>query len=260
MLPTTIDGVIERLEGIIRECSQRQDRLGYFAALYNRVTKAVREGIRKGEFDDGPRMERLDVEFANRYLAAYDQFRAGELPSGAWVAAFRAAQDPHHIVLQHLLVGMNAHINLDLGIAAARTCPGVALPGLKRDFDRINQVLASLTPVVEQEIDRCSPVFDALTRIAPKLELTLVGFSMEKARDAAWTLARELAPLGRQEQVIPMSRRDGESLLVAAAVLNDGLLVKLIRAHESTDVAHNVAILSQGEFRVAVPALVPQPG
>jgi hypothetical protein len=33
-LPTDIDGVIERLEAIIEDCIARQDRLGYFAALY----------------------------------------------------------------------------------------------------------------------------------------------------------------------------------------------------------------------------------
>ncbi|HZH78927.1 MAG TPA: DUF5995 family protein [Archangium sp.] len=46
----SIDDVIARLEGIIEECIATRSRLGYFAALYNRVTLAVREGIRKGEF------------------------------------------------------------------------------------------------------------------------------------------------------------------------------------------------------------------
>src|SRR5215207_8262817 len=120
-LPTDIDGVIERLGAIIKDCIARKDRLGYFAALYNRVTIAVKEGIAKGKFDDGARMERLDVLFANRYIAAYEAYRAGELPSTAWFKAFNAAQGPGPIVLQHLVAGMNAHINLDLGIAAART-------------------------------------------------------------------------------------------------------------------------------------------
>jgi hypothetical protein len=33
---------------------------------------------------------------------------------------------------------------LDLGIAAAETAPGQALPDLRRDFDRINEIIASL--------------------------------------------------------------------------------------------------------------------
>jgi hypothetical protein len=116
-------------------------------------------------------MERLDVTFANRYLTAYAQFRSGELPSRSWLSAFLATASSEPLVLQHLLIGMNAHIGLDLGIAAARTCPGDALAPLQRDFDRINTVLATLTPVVEAELQRESPGFAALTHIAPKLEL-----------------------------------------------------------------------------------------
>lgn len=255
-LPTDIDGVIERLGAIIKDCIKRQDRLGYFAALYDRVTRSVKEGIAKGEFDDGARMEALDVIFANRYIAAYDAYRSGELPSIAWFRAFNAAQSDGHIVLQHLLAGMNAHINLDLGIAAARTCAGSAILGLQKDFDRINSVLATLTPIVEQQIDHLSPVFDGLTRIAPKLELKMVGFSMDKARATAWAFARELAPLRHLPQVARMAQRDAEAALVAQAVLSDGLVVRLIREHETRDVAHNIQVLAAGEFRNTVPPLI----
>jgi hypothetical protein len=257
MLPDTIDGVIARLEAIIRDCTARGDRLGYFAALYNRVTQAVREGIARGEFQDGPRMERLDVTFAGRYLAAYDAYLAGEVPSRSWLRAFEAATDPRPIVLQHLLAGMNAHINLDLGVAAARTCPGAELAGLRGDFDRINDVLASLTPAVEAEVDGLSPDVAALARLAPRLELRMVGFAMDDAREAAWKFAGELAPLAPRDQVPLMARRDAEAALLADAVLHDGLVIRAIRARESGDVARNVEALARGEFRVVHPSASP---
>jgi len=258
-LPTDIDGVIERLSAVISDCIARQDRLGYFAALYNRVTLAVRDGIRAGAFQDGARMEALDVIFANRYLAAYDSYRSGELPSISWFKAFNAAQASDHIVLQHLLAGMNAHINLDLGVAAARVAAGSAIDGLEGDFNRINDLLAKLTPVVEQQLDDCSPVFRELSGLAPRLELKMVGFSMEKARNAAWAFAKELAPLRHLPQVARMATRDMQASLVADAVLNDGLVIRLIRAHESTDVAHNIQILANGEFKNTIPALIGAP-
>jgi hypothetical protein len=37
------------------------------------------------------------------------------------------------LILQHLLLGINAHINLDLGIAAAEGTSAPKLPGLLRD-------------------------------------------------------------------------------------------------------------------------------
>jgi len=255
----TIEEVIAHLEVIIERSIATGDRLGYFAALYNRVTQAVREGIRKGEFQDGPRMERLDVDFANRYLTAHELYRAGKKPTRAWQQAFDAARNGHHVVLQQLLVGMNAHINLDLGIAAARTCPGSEIAGLQADFDRINTVLASLTPVVEQELDRRSRVFDVLTRIAPKLELKVVGFSMDKARDAAWRFAQELAPLGVKAQAAPIAARDLAATVIGLVVLNDGLVIRLIRAGESRDVAANIRELATGEFRNRVPQIIADP-
>lgn len=258
-LPTDIDGVIERLSAIIQDCAARQDRLGYFAALYNRVTLAVKDGIANGEFQDGARMERLDVGFANRYITAYDTYRSGELPCLSWLKAFQAAQSPNHIVLQHLLAGMNAHINLDLAVAAARTCAGSELAGLQGDFDRINGVLAALTPVVEQQLDEMSPEFGAVSGMAPKLELKMVGFSMDKARASAWAFAQELAPLKHLPQVARMAVRDATVSLVGDAVLNDGLIVRLIRAREKDDVAHNIAVLSSGEFKNTVPPLIGTP-
>src|SRR5215207_10577655 len=218
----TIDEVIARLEAIIEDSIDRGDQLGYFAALYNRVTEAVKDAIAKGEFQDGPRMERLDVIFAGRYLTAYDQFRAGEVPSRAWLKAFTAAASDRHIVLQHLLIGMNAHIGLDLGVAAARVAPGAELAGLQTDFDRINTILAALTPVVEAEIDLVSPRFDELSRLTPRLDLKLVGFGMDDARAAAWSFARALAPLPLDRQAPLMARRDDEVSLLGDAILEDG--------------------------------------
>ena len=53
----TIDDVIEALDEIIQECKDNQVPLGYFAALYRKVTIQVKEGIAEDFFDDGPRME-----------------------------------------------------------------------------------------------------------------------------------------------------------------------------------------------------------
>ncbi len=253
----TVDDVISRLETIIEDCIAARDRLGYFAALYNRVTLAVRDGIQQGQFDDGPRMERLDVTFANRYLEAHAQYLAGELPSRSWCQAFTAAASAEPVVLQHLLLGMNAHISLDLGVAAARTCPGASLAALHGDFNRINTVLATLTPVVEQELQAESSAFNVLTHLAPRLELKLVGFAMDEARDQAWTFARELASVSPREQVPLMARRDMEASLLSDVILHERLLTLPIRLTESADVAANIRTLAGGEFRIRIPAPAP---
>src|SRR5262249_42976851 len=72
----SIDDVLRILDGIIADCRSRSDPLGYFPALYRAVTVRVKQGIANGAFDDGPRMAAFDAAFANRYFAAYDEFRA----------------------------------------------------------------------------------------------------------------------------------------------------------------------------------------
>ncbi|MDH4065314.1 MAG: DUF5995 family protein, partial [Acidobacteriota bacterium] len=156
-VPTTIDMVIARLDAIIDDAVREASRLGYFAALYNRVTKSVRDGILARRFDDNPRMERLDVVFANRYLDAYDRHRRGDAPTASWQVAFDAAASPGLSVLRHLVLGMNAHINLDLGIACATIAPGGQIDSLHADFNRINDVLGSLLPTVGAQLGEISP-------------------------------------------------------------------------------------------------------
>lgn len=250
MLPTTIDQVIDALEGIISQTAAEGSRLGYFAALYNRVTQAVRQGIAAGRFEDGERMERLDVIFASRYLAAYNQYRSGEMPSRAWLQAFEAARSDRPIILQHLFLGMNAHIDLDLGIAAARVAPGAQLAGLQGDFNRINDLLASLTPTVELEIDMASPEFREVTGLAPKLELHMIAFGMGEARARAWDLAVRLAPLDLPAQTAEMAKRDLETTALGEVILHEGLATHWIWKRENKDVRHNIDLLARGEFRL----------
>lgn len=75
---TTIDAVIAALNDIVDKAVIEEDPVGYFAALYLKVTQRVKDKIAQGYFDDNPRMERLDVVFANRYLEAYHNYKQGQ--------------------------------------------------------------------------------------------------------------------------------------------------------------------------------------
>ena len=61
------------LDDVIEETRVDASRAGYFAAMYRKVTVAVRDAVVAGRFADGDRMARLDRVFAERYLDAYDQ-------------------------------------------------------------------------------------------------------------------------------------------------------------------------------------------
>lgn len=243
----TIDQVIQQLDDIISWSISNKSRLGYFAALYRKVTLNVKAGIGAGLFDDAERMERLDVNFANRYLEAFEQNQQKTTPTRSWHIAFEASKHWWPIVLQHLLLGMNAHINLDLGIAAARTSPGQAIHDLRNDFNRINEILSALVDGVESKLSEVWPVLGLLDYIGGKNDEVVINFSIEKARDHAWTVAQELAPRAQTDQVARIDMLDEEIAMLGHLIRHPGLIIgtvnKVIRCGERATIPQIIGIL-----------------
>ena len=228
MHATTIDEVIVFMEQIIRDCKKNQDPLGYFAALYHQVTTEVKKGISTGHFDDGPRMEKFDVLFANRYLQAYDQYRKEQLCTTSWQYAFTTSREFWPIVLQNLLLGMNAHINLDLGIVAAELCPGNSIHALKNDFNKINAILAGLVESVEQRLSKIWPKLTAILKRVGKVDGYFVDFSMQCARDGAWKYATEFAIMNDAARLTSIAERDKKIAAIAKLVSKPGFFVSSV--------------------------------
>jgi hypothetical protein len=259
VLATTIDGVVDRLDEIVRCSVAEGDRKGYFAALYNRVTQRVREGVRRGEFEDGPRMERFDVLFASRYLEAYDLETAGERPTRPWVVAFDAAENDGLFVVQHLLLGMLAHIMFDLGLALAAFAAspaGAALPAMRNDYLHMNDVLAEELGAVENELveiaGRWTPDVGVLLRAAEYAahgtERSAAHLVMDEARAQAWDFAVRLvdAPDGAA-RTSATERQEVLTVAFAEAVRLGAPVGELVARDRPEDVAAKVRVLAQGE-------------
>ncbi len=242
-----IDKIIEKLTDIIDTSIQTKSRQGYFAALYRKVTIRIKEGIADNYFDNNERMERFDVIFANRYLAAYEAYQNHGKPSDSWQYSFQVDKQWWPIVLQHLLLGMNAHINLDLGIAAARVAPGEELQNLHNDFNKINTILAELVGGVKEELADIWPILRILNRYLGSVETALINFNMEKARDHAWSVAERLAPLPESEQTDKINELDDEMALFARVIRYPGLIgstvTKIIRLGEIGTIPKIIKIL-----------------
>jgi len=246
----SIDEILSALNTIIDDARANASRVGYFAALYRRVTQSVKNGIAAGQFQDGPLLERLDIMFANRYLDAVAAFQAGRQPTRSWAVALEATRDRFPLILQHLLVGINAHINLDLGIATAAVAPGDQLPGIQTDFDQINSLLASLVGTVEQEIGELSPAVHLLEELDLRTETNIINFDLQKARDLAWHTAQQLAITPPDQLTAAIELLDfgvaafGQLLIHPPAPI--ALKLAPIRIPESNDVRHIIDVLAGG--------------
>lgn len=228
VLPTTIDEVIEQLDQIIIDSITKRSRMGYFAALYKRVTVSVKKNIDKGFFDDNPRMERLDIIFANRYLLAYHQYENGEKCSHSWQIAFDSAKWWRPLVIQHLFVGMNAHIGLDLGIAASETQPS-NIDSIHDDFNKINIVLGNLVNDVEGQLSSIFWLLKPIDWIMRGDDEKIAKFAMDFARDEAWKVAIAYSNLHTdQGRTTYIETRDKEVAKFGRKVVSPGKLINFL--------------------------------
>ncbi len=252
----TIDDVIRALDGIIDWAWNQKSRTGYFAALYRRVTQSVKDGINQGRFQNGPLLEKLDVVFANRYLQAFEQLRSGQKPMLSWQVPFQAASHWYPLVVQQLLGGINAHINLDLGIAAALCSPGDQITELQTDFNEINAVLAGEVGTVEAEIAEVSPEIGLLEKFGLREETTIINFSLTKARDCAWSEAVKMAALPASQMQTAIDDLDSRVQMLGRLVVSPPVWIKLqlfpIRVRENNDVRRVLDVLAKKPATAAV--------
>lgn len=113
-------------------------------------------------------------------------------PTQSWAHAFEATKNSKLLIIQHFLLGINAHINLDLGIAVAETVGETGdLIDFQNDFNKINEILASMVDDVQERIVKVSPLFSLLEKVGKGREDKVVLFSINVARDGAWLFANQ---------------------------------------------------------------------
>lgn len=248
MQAQTLDEVIVCLDKIIQTCRQRSSRIGYFACLYRKMTVAIKDAIRNGAFEDAARMEKLDVHFANRYLEAYSRYESGQKPTASWQTAFDASPTDKLTVLQHLLLGINAHINLDLGIAAAKVSTPDTIGQLANDFNKVNEVIGTLFGDVQASLAKIAFPMYFIRKIDPKKTGAILNFSISKARETAWANALLLSEVGEAGEQQVIATTDKIVYTVAQGIQSPGKLISLllrwIRWTESKDVVKNIDCLA----------------
>ena len=143
-----------RLDRLPTASSRRE-----FLRTYLRTTEAVGTAVEAGVFEDPGWVEAWDVAFAGLYLAALDaDLRGDGAVPRPWRRAFDApAASPP---LQHVLLGINAHVNHDLpqALLAVISDDDFADPALlgrrRRDHERIDGVLATRVAAEDGELAR----------------------------------------------------------------------------------------------------------
>ncbi|SRR5579875_487032 len=250
--PSTIDDVLRNIDQIISWSMKAKSGIGYFAVLYRRVTLAIREAINEGKFDDGRRMQDLDVAFAQRYFDALNayfyrgHYQGLTLP---WEVAFVGDQDGQAIIVQHMMAGLNAHITFDLGHALVKVAPR-SLEALKNDYSRVNDLLCLQIPDIVKVVERLSPDL-RWTRWLMPYQVRLLQRALTKLREGAWLFAIYMAmnPLSAPEKSL---HQQAWTAALSSWYLHPPerwtpfpRIISAVARHESTDVAGNIRTLEE---------------
>ena len=244
----TIEEVLEKIDQIILWSKENKSPIGYFASTYRLMTAEVLKGVQQKKFENNSRMVKLDIAFANRYLDAFDTYRKYNRCTQSWFLAFEASKNKKLLILQHIFLGINAHINLDLGISAASIMPYRQINPLKNDFNRINSVIASINQNVQDSLNKiCYPV-ELIDKLSNGKDNAVLDFAISRARETSWTTAviASKTPLFLRESVINIV--DYAAAKVGTQILNPRVLkptlLTELKHYESSDVANNIEILA----------------
>jgi len=159
----------------------------------------------------------------------------GAMPR-CWRATFDVARAPRLLIAQHLLLGINAHVNYDLPQVLVELAPEAnELARLRPDFDAVNDVLAETLPIVLKSL---GTVTRWVNLAAAAGGGKAFDFSLTVARSRAWSAAVRLQHLDSEAR-----RADVAELDRLVAVL------AYIVAHPTPPLSWSVAVARRLEER-----------
>jgi len=197
-----------RMERQLAELEASGDPARFFLGTYLRTTRAVARALDGDTFEDPAWVGELDVVFAGLYLDALAAHRRDPASAPAtWRRAFAA--DPSLPPEAHVLLGVHAHINVDLPQALVATMPPADFADCdicsqrRRDHGRIDRVLAARVAAEDVELERSGGRRSPLDRLLRPVNRTAVRKFLREARRTVWA----------NTAVLHRARDDGQACL-----------------------------------------------
>jgi hypothetical protein len=147
-----VNEIITRMRADVARWDSCGDRRCLFLDAYATMTEQMVSRLHSGVFVDPVWVERLLSRFAEYYFEAVETFESGigDL-APAWNVAFESCSRDDMNVLQHLFLGINAHINHDLAFAVADVLDARVEERLA-DYLAVNRVIDDTIDLVQSEV------------------------------------------------------------------------------------------------------------
>lgn len=230
---------LRRMETLIEDWEQVSDRRSIFLRCYLLMTRNMLDAIDSGEFNDSAWVRVLLHRFAEYYFDALDEYdrNSGNTPA-VWLEVHNAARSDDTLVLQNLLLGINAHINYDLVLTLVDLLqdewPHLSSENRERRYDdhyHVNAIIGrTIDTVQDQILEVLAPNMDLIDRLMGPIDEWLISELITRWRDEVWTYAVNLIETGDQKKR-EQQRGKIESLTLnrARTILLDNSIADLTR-------------------------------
>ncbi len=200
-------GVVEKMLAIAGTFEMNKDNRTIFLYCYSMMTDNMLMAIEQNRFQDNVWVEQLLHRFADYYFDSLSCYDGGATTPKVWDEVYKAAATKHLHVLQHLLLGVNAHINYDLVL----TLNDILSP----EWDHLSEAKREMryhdhclvNSIIGQTIDKVQD--DVVEKFSPSMQVidTLMGRFDERIllklisewRESVWHHACELLALKNEE-------------------------------------------------------------
>ena len=231
----------DHMRRLIDTWRRTADRRAIFLDCYSRMTANMLLALEQGAFQDAAWVEELLHRFAGYYfdaLTCYEQ--DGASAPLVWQIVHDTTRQTGVHALQHLLLGVNAHINYDLVLTLVDlldhewTSHSEAMRALRfADHCHVNRVIARTIDAVQDDVlEPCDPALDHVDRWLGRLDEWLIARLIARWRHEVWHNAAailgaaagaERAALRRQVETTTLQR--ARAILLAGTVADLRCLV-----------------------------------
>jgi hypothetical protein len=202
-----------------RELEANQDNRTIFLYCYSMMTSNMLVAIEEQRFHDNEWVERLLHRFADYYFDALTCYECGDETPAVWQEVHRVSLTKRLHVIQHLLLGVNAHINYDLVLTLydmlAPEWESLS-PEMRRqryeDHCLVNTIIGDTIDKVQDEVvEKYSPAMNVVDQLMGRLDEMLLLKLITEWRESVWENTQELlaqeGPEARQRYILDVEKK-----------------------------------------------------
>lgn len=206
----TLDDAVYCLSTLEQRFSEKHDKRAVFATAYLTITKAMKANIEEDRFGDCEWVDLYLRSFIRLYVDALRAHEAGDMQNvpRAWRVALDLCASGDGLVIQHLVLGINAHVNHDLPMALAAAGIDPHRPRRYDDHTSVNLVLGAAIDALQEHVGRLySPVLRLFDTMFGKLDDELSFSLVKNARENAWQACLDMIAAQNDEEYREVRQR-----------------------------------------------------